>query len=216
MNYLQNFPASRWSNYLAALTCFVLMAGMVGTAAAQNVVKVEEDWELVVSEPDVPSVGPQVTTSMSPYNSLNDTYFTFEINHKSVPAFESGGLHVHLWNGEERIATFSRLDQATMSTNNEVVTWTQSLEAANNKLKFEVKNGMSSTWLLFGYSGQVKVDRTWPPGHVNNYTPSVSVAQSGVGFASNRVTSLKLLRIRLYLSDGEVLHDNNVRVIFQQ
>lgn len=216
MNYLQNFPASRPLNFFLASLCLGLLAGFARTAEAQNVVKVEEDWELVVAEPDIPSVGPQITTAMSPYNSLNDTYFTLEINHRSVPSFEPGGIHLHLWNGDSRIATYSRTDQSVMNTPNEVVRWTQVLEAANNRLKFEIKDGTSTTWLLFGFTGQVKVDRSWPPGHVNFYTPSVSVQQSGVGYAKNRVTSLKILRIRLYLSDGEVLHDNNVRVVYQQ
>jgi hypothetical protein len=215
MNYSQSFPARRWASRLAMLVSFALFAGLIGAAAAQDIVKVEEDWELVVSTPDTNSVAPQITTSMSPFNSLNDTYFTFEINHKSVPSFVPGGLHVHLWQGDWRQATFSRSDLSVLNTNNEVVRWTQILEVEGSHLRFRIKDGSSTTWGAFGYTNQVEVQRDWSAGHINFYTPAVSVAQSGVGFASNCVSSLKITAIRMTLSDSEVLHDNNVRVVYQ-
>ena len=51
--------------------------------------------------------------------------------------------------------------------------------------------------------------------NINNYTPNVSVSQSGVAYAGNRVQSLKLKEIRLTLDDGTTLTDNTVRVAHQ-
>src|SRR5262245_41526897 len=67
---------------------------------AQDLVHIEEDWELVVGEPDANSCGPQVISTMSPFADISDTYFTFEINHQSVPYWQPGGLTLHQWVGE--------------------------------------------------------------------------------------------------------------------
>jgi hypothetical protein len=196
------------------------VAGLVSPlplqAADNDVVCAEEDWELVLKEPDVPTVAPQVTCAMSPFGDLNDTYFTFEINHLSAPAFSPGGLHIHSWNGPWRVATFSRTDRSVMTTNNEVVTWTQLLEVGNGKLRFQVKNGVSTTWGPFGYSNFLAVEKGWGVNNINSYSPGASVATSGVGFASNRVASLKIKCIRLRLANGQTLTDNTQRVVFEQ
>jgi len=101
-----------------------------------------------------------------------------------------------------------------MSTSGETVTWTSVLDAQNGVLTFQVKNGSSSTWNTFGRSNHFKI-QSWWDGNLNGYTPDVSVGQSGVVFASNRVRSLKILAIRGTLSDGTTATDNTVRVVYQ-
>jgi hypothetical protein len=95
------------------------------------------------------------------------------------------------------------------------VTWTQILDVSDGVLTFQVKNGASSTWGSFGYSNQFKVQRGWGVNHINSYTPAVSEARSGVAFASNRVQSLKILRVRGTMSDGTTATDNTVRVVHE-
>jgi hypothetical protein len=209
--------APAWAGLgFAALAIACLLCPPWAQAADNDVVAAEEDWELVLKEPDVPTVAPQVTCAMSPFGDLNDTYFTFEINHLSAPSFSPGGLHIHAWNGPWRTATFSRNDRSVMTTNNEVVTWTQKLEAGNGKLRFEIEDGVSSTWGAFGYSGMLAVEKGWGVNNINSYSPGASVSTSGVGFASNRVASLKIKCIRLKLANGQTLTDNTERVVFEQ
>src|SRR5437868_14650741 len=101
-----------------------------------------------------------------------------------------------------------------MQTVDETVDWTQTLDAQDGVLTFQVKNGSSSTWGSFGRSNHLKLQSQWD-GNLNAYTPDVSVSQSGVAYASNRVRSLKLLRVRGTLSDGTTATDNTPRVVYQ-
>jgi hypothetical protein len=127
------------------------------SALAVDVVHVEEDWQLVLGQPDSPTVGPQVATTMTPFNDLNDTFFTFEINHRSAPYWTPGGLTIHRWCGDWRLDSLDRTDRTVMTTDNETVKWTQSLDVQNGVLTFQVKNGTSSTWGNFGYSNHFKL-----------------------------------------------------------
>jgi hypothetical protein len=197
---------------LAAL--FVLLAA-TQRASGQNVIRVEEDWELQIGEPDLNSTGPQVLTTMSPNPDLLGTYFTLEINHRSAPTFSGGGISIHRWFGEARYASYDRVDRTTMQTSNEVVTWTQALYRENGRVYFNVINGVSSTWGPFGYSNLMRLDNTWSSDNINGYTPAVSVAESGAPYAANRVRLLKIKAIRMTFSDASVVTDNTERIVQQ-
>ena len=82
-------------------------------------------------------------------------------------------------------------------------------------MEFQIKNGSSTTWGPFGYSNAFKLHMTWLSGNLNNYTPDVSVSQSGVAYAGNRVKLLKLTEIRLTLDDGTELTDSTERIAHQ-
>jgi hypothetical protein len=194
-----------------------LLAGTTGgaSAAPSDVVRVEEDWELVIGEPDSNSCGPQIACSMSPFANIGDTYFTTEINHRSVPWWAPGGISIHQWSGEWRVRSFDRADRAVMSTSDEVVRWTQLLEVGGGKLTFQVKDGTSTTWGPFGYSGMVKLETGWGVNNINSYSPDVSVANSGVAYASNRVKALRLKQVRATLANGTTVTDTTLRTVFE-
>jgi hypothetical protein len=103
-----------------------------------------------------------------------------------------------------------------MSHADEVVRWTQAMQLDGNVLVFEVVDGSSTTWGSFGGEGYLRatVDTDLP--HLNGYAPEASVNGSGVGFAANRVHHLVLKRVRVFLSNGEVLEDSTERVVFSQ
>ena len=85
----------------------------------------------------------------------------------------------------------------------------------SGQLTFQIKNGTSTTWGPFGYSGQFKVHTNWGVNNINSYTPDVSISQSGPAFAGNRVKSLKIKEIRLTLDNSFELTDSTERVAFQ-
>ncbi len=204
-------PRREW---LAALLSAVL-CGAASVGNAWDIVHVEEDWELVVGDPDPNTAGPQVACSMSPFNTINDTYFTTEINHRSVPWWAPGGISIHQWTGDWRIQSFDRADRSTMQTNDEVVRWTQSLDVNNGLLTFQVRNGTSTTWGPFGYTNMVKLQTSWGVNNINSYSPDVSAANSGVAFASNRVKSLRLVQVRATLSNGTTVTDTTTRTVHE-
>ena len=199
------------------LGCGVFVAFCLATSLtrAQDLVHVEEDWELVVGQPDANSAGPQIICTMSPFADINDTYFTFEVNHQSVPYWAPGGLTLHQWAGESLVQSMNRSDRSVMQTPNETVTWTQCLDTQGAGLSFQVKSGHSTTWGDFGKSNHFRMQSNWGVNNLNSYTPAVSAGRSGVAFASNRVQSLKILRVRGTLSDGTTATDNTVRVVYQ-
>ena len=204
-----------WRVGRLALAVFAAHCAVAALSRADDLVHVEEDWELVVGEPDGNSAGPQVACTMSPWEDINNTYFTFEVNHQSVPYWAPGGLTIHQWNGESLTQSMNRQDRSIMQTQDETVTWTQVLDVHNGMLTFQVKNGASGTWGSFGYSNHFKVQSWWGPDNLNSYSPNVSVSRSGVAYASNRVKSLKLLRVRGTLDNGATATDNTVRVVYE-
>jgi hypothetical protein len=207
------FAVLRWTARLVLVAVAITLLSPTRAAVAQSVVMVEEDWELVLGEPDPLICGPQIVTTMSPFGDINDTYFTLEINHRSMPYWTPGGLTIHQWSGEWRMQSFDRADRTVMDSAGETVTWTQALYCNSGQITFEVKNGNSSTWGPFGYSGMFKLHTNWGVNNINSYTPNVSIAQSGVAYAGNRVQSLKIKQIRLTLDDGTVVTDNTERQV---
>lgn len=199
-------------------TVFMMVAGWAAVGAAQSpaLVRVEEDWELVVAAPDPGSAGPQVTCTLSPRADLAGVYGTFEINHRSLPSFQPGGLQVQTWNGDQPLAQSPVPASGVMSTPNETVRWTQVMRLAEGRVVFEVVNGTSTTWGSFGGQGYLQLSVPTSLTNLGGYSPEVSVRNSGVGFAGNRVQSLVLKRVRYQLSNGMVLEDGTARVVHPQ
>jgi hypothetical protein len=198
----------RWASGVFVAFCLA-----TSLTRAQDLVHVEEDWQLVVGQPDSNTAGPQIACTMSPFADISDTYFTLEVNHQSMPYWAPGGLTIHQWSGESLVQSMNRSNRAVMQTPDETVTWTQVLDVQGGTLTFQVKNGSSTTWGDFGRSNHFKLQTSSSPSNLNAYTPGVSSARSGVAFASNRVKSLKILSIRGTLSDGTTATDNTIRVV---
>ena len=213
---LNRFCRSRYVSaaVVAAAVGFLLLSGFsTAFAQAPSVVRVEEDWELVVSDPFADSAAPQVTCVISPVGHLNWHHVAFELNHQSVASFVPGGMQLVVWHGETMDHTHKHPSSAVMSTDNETVRWTQALNLSAGVLRFEVVGGTSTTWGSFGGSGQLRHSESTLLTSLDGYSPDVSVANSGVGFAGNRVSSLVLKEVRVYLSDGTQVVDSTPRVV---
>ena len=74
----------------------------------------------------------------------------------------------------------------------------------DGNLTFKVINGQSQTWGRFGGRGQsVTVGSQFSD--LSGYDPNVSIANSGVSFASNLVSSLTFVAVRWYDSSGTLI-----------
>lgn len=207
--------AISWRQQLLGPSIWIAALWCAAPLLADGLVRVEEDWELVIAVPDANSAGPQVSCTLSPLGNITSTYFTIEFNHRSVPYWSPGGITLHQWNGEWRTQSLDRADRSVMQTTDEKVTWTQILNLDNGVLTFQIKNGVSTTWGPFGYSNYLKLQTYWNASYLSAYTPEVSAERSGVSYASNRVKSLKLMCVRGTLDSGSVVTDSTVRVVHQ-
>lgn len=169
--------------------------------AQSDIVQIEEHWELVIGEPDSSVSAPQAAMVMSPHSDLDGQFFLFTINHRSAPSYEAGGLQVQLWNGDEVVDTeswgSSVLDQA-----NDTVAWVERLSVADGSLTFEVLDGSSDSWGGFGGESLSIVVPT-DLESLNGYRPAISLGESQVGYAGNRVQRLLLKKLRWQTADGE-------------
>ena len=201
---------------LLGLACVLVLAGTVSAQTLPTIVGVEEDWEMVLATPDPDSAGPQVICTMSPFANVDSLHCMLELNHRTVPEFAPGGLQFEVWYGEQLVTERRAPTQSILSQPGEVICWTQRMELSDGTLHMEIVEGSSTTWGSFGGLGYLKADVSTTLDNLNNYRPTVSVENSGIPYAANRVQSLVLKRVRVTTSEGEVLEDSTVRPVHQQ
>jgi hypothetical protein len=174
--------------------------------AQVHVLEVREEWELSVGEPNTDRNAPQVTMVMSPFSSLDQGYFSFLLNHRTEPQYFAGGMQVLRIADDGEVASYHNgLNQGMLNSTNEKVQWRQRLKAENGTITFEVDNGVSESWGTFGGTGNLRSTFVGGPSNLDNYRPQLSLAESGIGFAGNRVESLTLTRLEWHLSDGQTV-----------
>lgn len=181
-----------------------------------EIVRIEEDWVLVVGDPDATTNGPQVMTVFSPTGHVDDEHCQFLINHRTLPDFVAGGLQIQVWDGEQSIGSRNFPNQDLLDSEGEVVTWTQSMRLNDCSLQFEIENGNSTAWGTFGGQGYLRDSISTSCATLAGYDPAVSVKQSGVTFAANRVSLLVLKEVRWYSEEGLETRDTTARVVHQQ
>jgi len=196
-----------------AILVVILGASAAADDAPYDVARVEEDWELVIDQPDTDKNGPQVTCTISPH-ALRSGYAAFDVNYHTQPNYYLGGLQLHAWSPLEPIVTRNFPANDMLATPGETITWTQTMSLNDWRLKFQVINGQSQTWGSFGGHEHSVTVWAWL-WNLNGYSPEVTVANSGVSFASNRVTSLTLKAVRWYDAAGELIQESTTpRVVY--
>lgn len=203
---------SRW-RYAAARWSLLAVAALASPLLGADVVQVEEDWRLVVGEVDDENVAPQITLTIAPTQSLNSTHAVLELNHKTVPDFAAGGVHLQLWVGDTNLTRKSAGD-AVLAVDGETISWTTRMKIQGGGLSVAIVNGSSTTWGTFG-GASLTTSYGTSLKHLNDYAPERSVANAGIGYAANRVQSLKLLRVRYTYADGGEVADNAPRVVHE-
>ena len=207
----------RWCVLPWCLAMLLAAATGVTFAEEQQVVRVEEDWELVIDEPAPVRNAPQVITMFSPLDSPEEwLHATLDVNHQTLPDFSAGGLQLTVWHWQQPFREQVFPDYSYLANDGETVSWTQVMDLADGALTFEIINGSSTTWGSFGGQGYLKKKIYTSLPNLNTYSPETSVKHSGVSYAANRVTSLVLKRVRFHLDTGEVIEDTTERVVHSQ
>jgi hypothetical protein len=210
---------SRRRTLLALGACFVVAWGVASPGIALDVTRVEEEWELVLLDPAPMMNAPQVTCFISPTGNLDTLYGALEINQQTMPAYVAGGIQLQVWSGPFPLVHKEIPDSKVLSTAQERITWKIIMETQGSTLKFQVLAAASSTWGDFSGGDHlmavINPSIFTPVRNLNAYTPTLSVAKSCVGFASNRVQSLALTIVRRIMSNGDVYEDATRRPVVQ-
>jgi hypothetical protein len=183
-------------------------AGLFG----EPVIQVQEDWMLVLNQPDGDVDSPQFHTIMSPYNDVDSFYAQVLWNYRETPDFTSGGVQLQSYEGDTLIRRKS-MEYGQLSTTAEAVTWTQSLSTDGVALTFDVINGQSTTWGAFGKDMRISSDANLSD--LSGYSPEASAQESCVTYGGNRVNSLVITQVRYYGESGLLGVDVTPRVVFQ-
>jgi hypothetical protein len=138
---------------------------------------------------------------------LVGAHFLFTLNHVTTAGSEAGGLQVQLWDGGELLEESVATEDGALEHSDEVVRWTQRLRVENGTLTFSVVDGESQTWGEFG-GDELSVSVSTELDRLNDYKPSVSLTESQVSYAENRVVSLVLTKLRWTKSNGQVSEQN--------
>ncbi len=181
-----------------------------------DIMQIEEDWELNITEPDPTIAAPQVVTVMTPFENASDFYMAFAVNHRFNPSNSTGGMELQLWYQGEQMGWLS-VDSGLLSTSDEKINWTQRLEIKNCRLRFSVVNGTSTTWGSFGQGESMHMSIATTLSDLNYYRPKTSAGNSGISYASNRVGNLVLKSVRGYNDQGNlVLEDSAPMTVYAQ
>lgn len=185
----------------------ILIASVVAgahsaTAIEPHVFKIEEDWEMAVSEPDAANCSPQVTFFTSPSFQMENCYFQLQMNYAADEGFESGGFHVAAVVDEAFLDEARSATQLTLASSNDLIRWTSVMATINNKLLFAVRDGTGNEWGSFGGPDYLVTIVPSPVVDLNDYAAQQSLDNVDIGFGANRVTSITLKRVRLFYTDG--------------
>lgn len=201
-----------WHRAVFSLFAFI-GASLIATLAwaeSQRVIRVEEHWELHVSQPDTDRSAPQTTMVMSPNGNIDGTHFLVTLNHSSVPDYAPGGVQVQQWDGGELVHAESSHEGTAIDQSEEVITWVQRLTLHEGHIHFRVLDGQSTSWGSFG-GDELALTASTSLTALNSYRPAVSLTESQVNYAENRVESLTLMKLVWVTEDG-VTHEQNAPI----
>jgi hypothetical protein len=185
----------------------LMLLGFVAAATtpvlAADVVSVEEHWSLTVGGPEVEKSCPQISLVMSPTGNLDDDYFVFNLNHATFPNFVAGGLQLQHWDGDQVVSVKDAPDDEVLFHDNEVIQWKQRMWLNGGYLKMKVFDGTSQSWGDFGGWYELRLTKSTELIRLNDYRPAVSINESGITYAGNRVSSLVLQKLIWTTDDGQ-------------
>lgn len=190
---------------LGVLLLAVCSSGIqVSYAADSDIYRVEEDWELVVNEPDSSIHSPQITFFIAPDDAISNRYFQLQLNHAVEHDFSGGGFHVAAVHGTEHLDCVRSNTYQSLVSDAQSVSWTNVMAIGEGGLFFAIKDGYCTDWGAFGGPESLVQMPANDTTNFNAYTPDDSLEMVDVGFGGNRIASLVLKNVRLYYADGRV------------
>lgn len=197
------------------VSCRALRAGLIPLviatlappAFAADVVEVEEHWSLTVGGPEAACSAPQISMVMSGDGGTDGDYFLVSLNHWSLPDFAPGGVQTQHWRGDDCVSVAQSTEVQPLQIDGETLAWVQRLTLADGRLDFQVCDGVSSSWGAFTAANDLRLSTPTDLVRLNDYKPAVSLTESGIGFAGNRVSSLVLQKVRWRFAGEDQWHE---------
>lgn len=195
---------------IAGGLCLFAALGSVAHATDPTLYMVEEDWELVINEPDVKINSPQIAFFLYPDADHSDCYFQLQMNYAAEDGYSSGGFRVGAFCDEIPVDEERSQIRQTLAWDNDKIEWTNAMAVFNGKLMFAVKDGYGTQWGHFGGPEYLVQMDDQELHSLDHYTPEASLESVDVGFGKNRVASIRLKTVRLTYTNGHVqtLHVN--------
>jgi hypothetical protein len=197
------------------LAALAVCVGWTGHAPAEEgsstITRVEEDWRIVVDQPDLETTSPQITVVCSPDGDLVGPYAVFELNYQNLPEFAAGGLQLQSWVNDQSVRVVPHERVNSLATPGEELTFTMSLATVDGDLVMSVTNGQSTTWGAFGQGNSLSLRDSFGVSDLNAYTSAASLKYSKPGFGGNRVRELTLVEVRYYSGEQLVRTDDTPR-----
>lgn len=180
------------------------------------VMRVEEDWEILIGTPDADNAGPQIINVISPTGDIKGQHAVLELNHQTFPTFYGGGLQLQMWTGDIVNQFSNSKSIALLDKPAETFTYTMSMRIADTALYVEVLNGIGNTWAEFGNNGRLVGKRISLVKSLNGYSHTLSAQKSRVSYGGNRVRKMLLKEVRTYDAAGELIQSQPVNLIVHQ
>jgi hypothetical protein len=182
-------------------------------ANAPPIIRVEEDWEVLVAEPDSANDSPQIVTVFGPTDASWGTHAVFELNHGTLPDFGEGGMQLQAWYQNLQVGYKGQFAPAELEIAGEIVRFTTVTRLSNFNLVLEIRNGQSATWGSFGNTSFLRLRLLTARTDLNPYDPDNSLRHSRVTFGANRVNRFVRKEIRFYSSEGLYAADATPRYV---
>ncbi|MGQ0633924.1 MAG: hypothetical protein ACT4QC_04900 [Planctomycetaceae bacterium] len=161
--------------------------------------KIEEDWEVVIGEPNADETAPQLYVVTTPTGDLSGQYAVFEINNVTLPDFYGGGLQFQTWWDDQATGEAHHDDFSSLATAGETIKFTISMRVwGDGTISYRVKNGQSQTWGTFGADYSLWIRRQSDLTNLSGYSPETSARFSRVGFGRGRVSKFQIKQVRYY------------------
>lgn len=208
------FAAISWA--ILSLWGHAPQAQEFATVTVPDIIRVEEDWHLLITDPDWRVDSPQVVTVFGPDRPDAGTHAVFELNHGTQPDFAEGGMQIQVWESNNLIGYRRQHAPAELNTPNEVVTFTTATELDPGRtVLMEVINGNSTSWGAFGGTRSLRLAVYTNRMKLNDSQAGNSTENSRVAFGANRVGLYKRTAVRYYSASGLYSTDDTDVIVEQ-
>jgi hypothetical protein len=198
------------------LLFIVAASPTIALAQSTAIDRVEEDWELVIGEPDPNVEAPQVINILSPNGTTYGNYFLLELNHGTQPEYILGGRQLQHWFGESFRSQVTASAPGVLCIADEPIRYTLALSVNDGVMKCEVRNGQSVSWGEFGGTSSDRLTTSTGLNSLNWYRTETSLSGAKIGFGSFRVSRFRLVEVRKYSDNQLVSRDTTSHVVFER